>query len=40
VGTWNVGAVMPPPDLDMKDWLDLDNPSDIYVLGYVSKNKL
>lgn len=40
VGTWNVGAITPSPGLDVKDWLELDNPADIYVLGYISKTKL
>jgi hypothetical protein len=34
-GTWNVGGVAPPDDLDLKDWLDTTAGScDIYVLGY------
>ncbi|KAG9458791.1 hypothetical protein H6P81_003299 [Aristolochia fimbriata] len=33
VGTWNVGGKLPPDDLDIKDWLDMDEPADIYVLG-------
>jgi hypothetical protein len=34
-GTWNVGGVVPPDDLDLKDWLDTTAGScDIYVLGY------
>ncbi|KAJ8621415.1 hypothetical protein MRB53_029944 [Persea americana] len=34
VGTWNVGAVAPPDDLKLEDWLDTcNNPCDIYVLG-------
>ncbi|KAF8404471.1 hypothetical protein HHK36_009356 [Tetracentron sinense] len=34
VGTWNVGGKMPPEGLDIKNWLDIDNPADIYVLGF------
>lgn len=33
VGTWNVGGSLPPDDLDIKDWLDMEDPADIYVLG-------
>ncbi|XP_058111075.1 type IV inositol polyphosphate 5-phosphatase 3 isoform X2 [Magnolia sinica] len=33
VGTWNVGGRLPPDDLDIKDWLDMEEPADIYVLG-------
>ncbi|OVA08122.1 Inositol polyphosphate-related phosphatase [Macleaya cordata] len=33
VGTWNVGGKVPPDDLEIKDWLDVDDPADIYVLG-------
>jgi len=34
-GTWNVGGVAPPDDLDLKDWLDTTAGScDIYVLGF------
>ncbi|KAL5230325.1 hypothetical protein ABZP36_029101 [Zizania latifolia] len=33
-GTWNVGGVAPPDDLDLEDWLDTkDDSYDIYVLG-------
>lgn len=33
-GTWNVGGLAPPDDLDLEDWLDTKNDSyDIYVLG-------
>ncbi|XP_010268606.1 PREDICTED: type IV inositol polyphosphate 5-phosphatase 3-like isoform X2 [Nelumbo nucifera] len=34
IGTWNVGGKLPPDDLDIKDWLDMDKPADIYVLGF------
>ncbi|KAI3459967.1 hypothetical protein Pfo_016630 [Paulownia fortunei] len=31
--TWNVGGRVPPDDLDLDGWLDIDNPADIYVIG-------
>ncbi|KAI4352066.1 hypothetical protein L6164_006352 [Bauhinia variegata] len=35
LGSWNVGGVTPPEDLDIEDWLDRENNSaDIYVLGF------
>ncbi|CBI22776.3 unnamed protein product, partial [Vitis vinifera] len=34
VGTWNVGGKLPSEDLDIDEWLDIDNPADIYVLGF------
>ncbi|CAN0902185.1 Type IV inositol polyphosphate 5-phosphatase 9 [Linum grandiflorum] len=44
VGSWNVGGISPPVDLDLRDWLNLDNDDveddagslspDIYVLGF------
>uniref|UniRef100_A0A1D1XET1 Type I inositol 1,4,5-trisphosphate 5-phosphatase 1 n=2 Tax=Anthurium amnicola TaxID=1678845 RepID=A0A1D1XET1_9ARAE len=33
VGTWNVGGKLPPDDLDIKEWLNMEEPADIYVLG-------
>ncbi|KAG6673838.1 hypothetical protein I3842_15G011800 [Carya illinoinensis] len=33
VGTWNVGGKLPPDDLDIDDWLNNNEPADIYVLG-------
>lgn len=33
VGTWNVGGRLPPEDLEIDDWVDVDEPADIYVLG-------
>ncbi|KAK6938233.1 hypothetical protein RJ641_031741, partial [Dillenia turbinata] len=33
VGTWNVGGKLPPDDLDIEDWIDVNEPADIYVLG-------
>ncbi|KAL1165475.1 hypothetical protein V6Z11_A06G131200 [Gossypium hirsutum] len=34
VGTWNVGGTVPPDDLDIDDWIDIDEPADIYVFGF------
>ncbi|XP_061957325.1 type IV inositol polyphosphate 5-phosphatase 9-like [Populus nigra] len=35
VGTWNVGGIAPPDDLNMEDWLcTRTEPADIYVLGF------
>ncbi|XP_047956563.1 type IV inositol polyphosphate 5-phosphatase 3 isoform X1 [Salvia hispanica] len=31
--TWNVGGRIPPDDIDLDDWLDIDNPADVYVIG-------
>ncbi|OAY68679.1 Type I inositol polyphosphate 5-phosphatase 1 [Ananas comosus] len=33
-GTWNVGGRLPPEDLDIREWLDMEEPADIYVLGF------
>ncbi|KAJ4951358.1 hypothetical protein NE237_028190 [Protea cynaroides] len=33
VGTWNVGGILPPDDLDISDWLKMDEPADMYVIG-------
>ncbi|KAK2404340.1 type IV inositol polyphosphate 5-phosphatase [Trifolium repens] len=33
VGTWNVGGKLPPNDFEIDDWLDINHPADIYVLG-------
>ncbi|XP_019439378.1 PREDICTED: type IV inositol polyphosphate 5-phosphatase 3-like isoform X1 [Lupinus angustifolius] len=33
VGTWNVGGRLPPDDQDIDDWLRVNEPADIYVLG-------
>jgi hypothetical protein len=33
VGTWNVGGLCPPKDLDIQEWLDMEEQADIYVLG-------
>ncbi|WOL02609.1 hypothetical protein Cni_G11328 [Canna indica] len=35
VSTWNVGGILPSDDLNLEDWLDVnDNYYDIYVLGF------
>ncbi|KAF6991375.1 hypothetical protein CFC21_008466 [Triticum aestivum] len=34
VGTWNVGGRVPPTDLDIQEWLAMEEPADIYVLGF------
>ncbi|XP_011000718.1 PREDICTED: type I inositol 1,4,5-trisphosphate 5-phosphatase CVP2-like isoform X2 [Populus euphratica] len=35
VGSWNVGGIAPPDDLNMEDWLCTQTePADIYVLGF------
>jgi len=34
VGTWNVGGRFPPSDLDIEEWLDMEDPADIYVIGF------
>jgi len=34
VGTWNVGGRVPPADLDIQEWLAMEEPADIYVLGF------
>ncbi|KAL6527224.1 Inositol polyphosphate phosphatase, catalytic domain ues [Orobanche gracilis] len=31
--TWNVGGRVPPDDLDIDGWLDIDDPADMYVIG-------
>ncbi|MCL7048312.1 hypothetical protein MKW94_028865, partial [Papaver nudicaule] len=33
VGTWNVGGKLPTDDIEIKEWLDFDEPADVYVLG-------
>ncbi|TVU35305.1 hypothetical protein EJB05_17189 [Eragrostis curvula] len=33
-GTWNVAGRLPPADLDIQEWLDMEEPADIYVLGF------
>ncbi|WJX67088.1 phosphoinositide 5-phosphatase [Trifolium repens] len=35
VGSWNIGGIAPPQNLDIEDWLNIQNDSaDIYVLGF------
>ncbi|RAL40649.1 hypothetical protein DM860_006719 [Cuscuta australis] len=34
VGTWNVGGKVPSDDLDLDGWLNIEEPADIYVLGF------
>nr|XP_024356469.1 type IV inositol polyphosphate 5-phosphatase 6-like isoform X3 [Physcomitrium patens]XP_024356470.1 type IV inositol polyphosphate 5-phosphatase 6-like isoform X3 [Physcomitrium patens] len=34
VGTWNVGGLLPPDDINLDGFLDCPNPADIYVLGF------
>lgn len=31
--TWNVGGRVPSDDLDLDDWLDIEDPADVYVIG-------
>ncbi|KAE8659039.1 DNAse I-like superfamily protein isoform 2 [Hibiscus syriacus] len=33
VGTWNVGGKVPPNDLDIDEWIDMNDPADIYAFG-------
>ncbi|KAL6609583.1 hypothetical protein ACP70R_039552 [Stipagrostis hirtigluma subsp. patula] len=33
-GTWNVGGICPPGDLDIQEWFDTREPADVYVLGF------
>ncbi|XP_052190622.1 type IV inositol polyphosphate 5-phosphatase 3-like isoform X2 [Diospyros lotus] len=34
VGTWNVGAKLPPDDLHIENWLDISEPADMYIIGF------
>eukprot|EP01018_Ginkgo_biloba_P002043 Gb_02287 [translate_table: standard] len=34
VGTWNVAGITPPSNLDLEDWLNTKEKSDIYVIGF------
>ncbi|XP_002980034.2 type I inositol polyphosphate 5-phosphatase 8 isoform X1 [Selaginella moellendorffii] len=34
VGSWNVAGKSPNPDLDLRKWLDVDQPVDMYVIGF------
>jgi len=35
VGTWNVGGKSPNEGLNLREWLMLPSPADIYVMGYI-----
>ncbi|CAA6660862.1 unnamed protein product [Spirodela intermedia] len=37
VGTWNVGGKLPPDDIDINEWLNKEDPADVYVLGLYSQ---
>ncbi|GAU24806.1 hypothetical protein TSUD_157190 [Trifolium subterraneum] len=34
IGTWNVAGVLPCNDLDIEGWLCIQEPSDIYIIGF------
>ncbi|THU62380.1 hypothetical protein C4D60_Mb01t04530 [Musa balbisiana] len=34
IGTWNVAGRLPSQDLELDEWLDTDQPADMYVLGF------
>ncbi|XP_016478359.1 type I inositol polyphosphate 5-phosphatase 2 isoform X2 [Nicotiana tabacum] len=34
VGTWNVAGRLPDEDLDIDEWLYMQQPADIYILGF------
>ncbi|PWA58853.1 endonuclease/exonuclease/phosphatase [Artemisia annua] len=34
VNTRNLGGEVPPEDLDISEWLDINNPADVYVIGF------
>ncbi|KAJ8492891.1 hypothetical protein OPV22_014612 [Ensete ventricosum] len=34
IGTWNVAGRLPLQDLELDEWLDTDQPADMYVLGF------
>ncbi|KAG5592626.1 hypothetical protein H5410_043140 [Solanum commersonii] len=34
VGTWNVAGRLPDEDLDIDEWLCMQEPADIYILGF------
>ncbi|XP_071706412.1 type I inositol polyphosphate 5-phosphatase 2-like isoform X2 [Rutidosis leptorrhynchoides] len=34
VGTWNVAGRLPDEDLDIDEWLCMNEPSDVYILGF------
>lgn len=33
IGTWNVAGRLPNEDLEIDEWLCMDEPADIYILG-------
>lgn len=35
-GTWNVACQLPTDDLNIEEWLDINEAADIYVIGQVS----
>ncbi|PWA96931.1 myo-inositol polyphosphate 5-phosphatase 2 [Artemisia annua] len=34
IGTWNVAGRLPNEDLEIDEWLCMDQPADIYILGF------
>ncbi|XP_010275303.1 PREDICTED: type I inositol polyphosphate 5-phosphatase 2-like isoform X1 [Nelumbo nucifera] len=34
VGTWNVAGKLPYEDLKIEDWLSMEEPADMYILGF------
>ncbi|XP_042477737.1 type I inositol polyphosphate 5-phosphatase 2-like [Macadamia integrifolia] len=34
IGTWNVAGRLPNEDLDIEEWLCMEEPADLYVLGF------
>ncbi|KAK2356477.1 hypothetical protein P8452_76271 [Trifolium repens] len=34
IGTWNVAGVLPCNDLEIEGWLCIQEPSDIYIIGF------
>ncbi|KAJ8552693.1 hypothetical protein K7X08_020086 [Anisodus acutangulus] len=34
IGTWNVAGRLPDEDLEIDEWLCMNEPADIYILGY------
>ncbi|RWW14470.1 hypothetical protein GW17_00021759 [Ensete ventricosum] len=40
VGTWNVAGRHPPDDLNIKDWLDIGEPADIYLRLELKKGRV
>lgn len=33
IGTWNVAGRLPDEDLEIDDWLSVQEPADIYIIG-------